>query len=673
MSDVKNRLHGGVEERKKQGALRLKRVLDEIKRRGVVSDKELSSSTGIDKKELGRYTSYLKDKGIIKVKKKFLGKTEYSISGGAVLKSHEHKEPHAPTPSPDPGIPSDPSGEPETPSDGQQTPPTSGGAQGTAAASPETPATAEPIPATEPVQSAPDTTPPEPPPIPQPESQPTPAATPEPAPSPTPESEQEPAAETPETSSSSSQEISPSTSESPTPTEHPTSPPEHSEPEPSPTTPEIPVESGTPTPETGFSTSQEPSESGQEAPPTTTAETPAEEPTAGDVGKPETSAVSGTGSQGGSEPEPARQDGDKGRDSSKMVVSGDKVMPETEEEFRNVCKSLATEFVGAMRLYAELDDQAYTAGLLIDKGEIVAASFEHMDQAEVTFGDEALSEIQTEFVGTKGDLEIFEMTEDDLNESVRTNINYMLSKPVKLSTLKIKIKSRLRPEPGEKEKKSVMSGLKSVFSGGSDAAKEERRKMLKEKRKVKKIGGGFNLIDFARNLNLDPVKAQRYAELRKTKDGGAGTGEKQVDERKSARLEELKMQRSGGGSSPISSAGDILAKEKRKDEIRRLRDAPKITLGKDGKGFNKRVEEGKKIHTNIDLLYEMVESKGRLKINEALAKKMKVSKTQIEAWAMILEEHNLLELRYPTIGEPEIISIHSDKSTKEGSDGKGKK
>ena len=60
-----------------------------------------------------------------------------------------------------------------------------------------------------------------------------------------------------------------------------------------------------------------------------------------------------------------------------------------------------------------------------------------------------------------------------------------------------------------------------------------------------------------------------------------------------------------------------------------------------------------------------------MKINESLASRLKVNKTQIEEWAMILEEHNLLELRYPTIGEPEIVSLHEEKNVKgEESDGK---
>ena len=54
--------------------------------------------------------------------------------------------------------------------------------------------------------------------------------------------------------------------------------------------------------------------------------------------------------------------------------------------------------------------------------------------------------------------------------------------------------------------------------------------------------------------------------------------------------------------------------------------------------------------------------------------RLKVNKTQLEAWAMILEEHSLLELRYPTIGEPEVAYTASDKAAKkDDADGRKKR
>lgn len=354
-----------------------------------------------------------------------------------------------------------------------------------------------------------------------------------------------------------------------------------------------------------------------------------------------------------------------------MVVSGERVMPVTEEEFREIVKSLTTDFVGVMRLSGEIDGTLYTAGLLIDKGNIIASSLENMETVEITYGDDAMSEIQTRFAGTHGDLEIFEMTEDDLDNSLQSNVNYLLSKPVKLSSLKIKIKSKMKKQ--EPEKKSMLSGIKSVFSKGDAEAKEERMKTLKEKRqrKVGKIGGGINLVDFARDLKLDPRKAKRFEELRKKREDAGPVVPEKIDERKAARLEELKARRRGalqGIASAVTGGG-----EARKDELRRQREGPEIKLEQKEEKPVKRVQEGRKIETSIDQLYELVESQGRLKLNDALAAKLKVNKTQIEEWAMILEEHNLLELRYPTIGEPEIISHKADKKGKDDSNGKAKK
>lgn len=65
-------------------------------------------------------------------------------------------------------------------------------------------------------------------------------------------------------------------------------------------------------------------------------------------------------------------------------------------------------------------------------------------------------------------------------------------------------------------------------------------------------------------------------------------------------------------------------------------------------------KEGGKVKTSIDSLYEEVKKKKSLKLNQALAKKFGVSKTQLESWAIILEEHGLVKLHYPAIGEPEI-------------------
>jgi hypothetical protein len=355
-------------------------------------------------------------------------------------------------------------------------------------------------------------------------------------------------------------------------------------------------------------------------------------------------------------------------------VSGEKIVPANEDELKEVAKNLITDFVGVMRLFGEdQQGQSYTAGLLTDRGDIVAVSFEHMDTVEVAYGDEAMSQINLKFMGTKGDLEIFEMTAEDLYESIQANPNLLLSSPVKLASLKIHLKPRYKPEP-EPEQKGFFSGIKGMFSAPPDpAAKEERQKALKEmqKHKVEKIQGSLNLIDFARSLKMDPLKEKRFEELRKKRQPqGTQVHAASVDPKKTERLAQLKASRFGvaalAGALQAAASPASQAKQERMEALKQMRAQPEIKIEppKEDKTPVSTVKEGKKVETSIDKFYALVEQQGRVKLNDALAARLRTSKTQIEEWAMILEEHSLLELRYPTIGEPEIISTKAEKAGK---------
>jgi len=69
-----------------------------------------------------------------------------------------------------------------------------------------------------------------------------------------------------------------------------------------------------------------------------------------------------------------------------------------------------------------------------------------------------------------------------------------------------------------------------------------------------------------------------------------------------------------------------------------------------------------RIETAIDRLYQMVQRYKRIRIDDDLARRLGVSRAQIENWALILEEHKLVELRYPAIGEPEIRALEEKKT-----------
>lgn len=79
-----------------------------------------------------------------------------------------------------------------------------------------------------------------------------------------------------------------------------------------------------------------------------------------------------------------------------------------------------------------------------------------------------------------------------------------------------------------------------------------------------------------------------------------------------------------------------------------------------GKIKEKREIEPKKskvkefLETDVDKLYELTREKGILKVKDA-AKSLGIDSEQVEEWARILEEHKLVRLRYPPVGDPVLI------------------
>ena len=60
------------------------------------------------------------------------------------------------------------------------------------------------------------------------------------------------------------------------------------------------------------------------------------------------------------------------------------------------------------------------------------------------------------------------------------------------------------------------------------------------------------------------------------------------------------------------------------------------------------------LETDVDKLYNLTRDKGILKVKDA-AKSLGIDNEQVEEWARILEEHKLVRLRYPPVGDPVII------------------
>ena len=77
----------------------------------------------------------------------------------------------------------------------------------------------------------------------------------------------------------------------------------------------------------------------------------------------------------------------------------------------------------------------------------------------------------------------------------------------------------------------------------------------------------------------------------------------------------------------------------------------KIPLAKE-LSKNLKIDIGK-YETDIDVLYKIIERIGRIKLS-AIAKYFGVDQKKVEEWAQILHEHELVDIYYPPIGEPEL-------------------
>jgi len=93
-----------------------------------------------------------------------------------------------------------------------------------------------------------------------------------------------------------------------------------------------------------------------------------------------------------------------------------------------------------------------------------------------------------------------------------------------------------------------------------------------------------------------------------------------------------------------------------------------------GKSIKKKIKEiiaqkpiitaEKEYKTEIDELYELIQTKKKIRYIEAM-KKFSIDKKKIEHWAKILEENNLIDIHYPAFGEPELMLKKEKEGEKE--------
>lgn len=299
----------------------------------------------------------------------------------------------------------------------------------------------------------------------------------------------------------------------------------------------------------------------------------------------------------------------------KIQPTGKPVTARTEEEFIETCRSLTTEFKGIMFLSGEIDGERYSASIIIEKGLIVGSTFEF--SGLITFREQSIEEMKTKLKGSRGTIYIYELEDKDMLHLRESNASAFNNNPIPLSSLGLKL---------------------ILFSEETEESISEQRKPIKVP-DLFRTTGNFNLLELARKpeaLKSMPPKditmpAVKEEELRFSKPEEEASSIKvpSLGDRKAEELRRIKEERQ-------KKMAEWLAKSRKREEQMVSEEAVKP------------------VQTTIDKLYSLVKKYQRLKIDDKLAHTLGVSRAQIEEWAVILEEHDLIELHYPTIGEPEI-------------------
>ena len=310
------------------------------------------------------------------------------------------------------------------------------------------------------------------------------------------------------------------------------------------------------------------------------------------------------------------------------IPNGEQVRAETEEDFMDFCRSVTKDFKGVMILYNE-GGKPSTAAILLEDGNIIGASFEDTVSNEPILREEAVGQVKKELSGTAGDLKVYSFSAQGMETVKKDNTDILLKTAIPFASLGMKIKA------------NVGSGQKKG-EGASPLEKENIKEL--------EVDEDFDLLSFARKFSLG-LPARDHGEMR----GTSRLTEKDIPKPE----EEMLAPHSEGPQDKKLLGVGLDLKRERFAEIKKKRQMEDMALMKrisqiTGKKPESAVTEVSKVETSIDKLYQMVQKYKRLRIDNELAQKLGVSRTQIESWAMILEEHNLVDLHYPAIGEPEI-------------------
>ncbi|OYT55176.1 MAG: hypothetical protein B6U72_00040 [Candidatus Altiarchaeales archaeon ex4484_2] len=310
----------------------------------------------------------------------------------------------------------------------------------------------------------------------------------------------------------------------------------------------------------------------------------------------------------------------KGGKPREEKVKGKKVVAESKEDFLKTVEGLKKEFEGIMVLSGDIDGDIFNASFIIRKGDVVGATCEYLGTP--IQGDDAMKAIENKLAGSKGGMELFQFDEGDIDLAVEQNKNAILEKPLSLSSTGLKVKYLM--DKWVASKKDSREGVNIL--------------------NIPQISGGrkrFNLLELAKTQ--DPFKRKTgtvYDKLVESKEsGGAGFTNLMAGLGAKSSMEDMER-----------------LKKKRARDLESEQRIGKIKT-KSAEKSKKTVVGGEKVHTPIDRLLELVRKRKKIKIDERLAKTLGVKRSQIEEWAIILEDHNLVELHYSAIGDSEIRAL----------------
>lgn len=324
-------------------------------------------------------------------------------------------------------------------------------------------------------------------------------------------------------------------------------------------------------------------------------------------------------------------------------AAGKQLTVSSEEEFIETCKDLTKDFAGILFLTGDAGDESYSASLIVEQGAIIGATFELAGL--ILFREQAIDDMKEKLLGSKGTLNIYEFEADDMQHIKESNKSAFTAGPIPLSTLGLKLTLLLQQEESQE---SGGFGLPSL--GGSPP--ERRRKPIKVPSLLKEKSS-FNLLELARKPESirDLPKAEPKIDF----------GKKGDEELPDFAIDKVPDEGGGIGLPALGGIGG----DRKLEEMRRIKEERQkkvadllTTKAAAKKHEDEQPEEeaapNKPIQTPIDRLYGLVKKYQKLRIDDKLAHTLGVSRPQIEEWAVILEEHDLIELHYPTIGEPEI-------------------